>query len=176
MMVCLDAHYRGPIACAAAVVFDDWSAVKPTRWYSTIVKSDVGYEPGRFYLRELAPILTVIKQIMEPIHIFIIDGYCYLSEDFIPGLGSHLYSAIQESSSVIGVAKNRFKDSRHAEKLFRGDSSRALFITSLGLDPKIAASKIALMAGPYRIPLILKMADQFAREGIRKSRICSQGW
>ena len=167
MMVCLDAHYRGPIACAAAVVFDDWSAVKPTRWYSTIVKSDVGYEPGRFYLRELAPILTVIKQIMEPIHIFIIDGYCYLSEDFMPGLGSHLYSAVHGRSSVIGVAKNRFKDSRHAEKLFRGDSNRALFITSLGLDPKVAASKIASMAGPYRIPHILKLVDQFAREGIR---------
>ncbi len=126
------------------------------------------YEPGRFYLRELVPLLAVIEMIAEPIDTFIIDAYCYLSSDLASGLGSYLYRAMDQQASVVGVAKNRFKNSTHAEKVFRGGSRRALFVTSMGLSQKQAASKIASMAGSNRIPKLLKAVDQLARAGMLK--------
>jgi deoxyribonuclease V len=133
MMACLDVHY----------------------------KED--YQPGQFYLRELSPLLAVIERIAEPVDTLIIDAYCYLSADYTPGLGAFLYSAIGRAASVIGVAKNRYKTTTHAEEVFRGGSSHALFVTSVGFSRKEAAAKIASMAGPYRIPALLKAVDQLAR-------------
>jgi len=163
MKACLDVHYKEQAARAAAIVFDDWAAATPVVEYSAVVTESGQYEPGRFYLRELAPLLAVIQHIAEPIEVFIIDAYCYLSAHGTPGLGAHLYAAINERASVIGVAKNRFRDSDHAEELFRGGSNRALFVTSIGLPQKVAALKIASMAGRFRIPTLLKAADQLTR-------------
>ena len=163
MLACLDVHYGASRACAAAVVFSDWADSVPLRQYATQLAVSAAYEPGRFYLRELGPLLAVVELIREPIEVYIIDGYCQLSADGTPGLGTHLHAALEGGAAVIGVAKNRFRQSRHAAEILRGGSQRPLFVTAIGLPQTLAASRIATMAGRYRLPALIKAADRLAR-------------
>ncbi len=48
--------------------------------------------------------------------------------------------------------------------MFRGQSKKLLYVTSVGISQVQAASNIAIMAGEFRIPDLLKIADQKARE------------
>lgn len=164
MNACLDVHYLPHAACAAAIIFNAWADAKPLNQYTVVVQGYEAYEPGKFYLRELKPLMAVIEQIKEPIQVYLIDAYCYLSPEHEPGLGARLYAAIDGRSAIIGVAKNRFKRSHHAAEVFRGRSKRPLYVTSIGLSQEEAASRISAMSGEFRIPTLLKFADQSARK------------
>ena len=170
MNACLDVHYLPHAACAAAIIFNDWADSKPLNQYTVFVQGHEAYEPGKFYLRELKPLLAVIKQIKEPIQAYLIDAYCDLSPDHEPGLGAHLYAAIDGRSAIIGVAKNRFKHSHHATEVFRGYSKRPLYVTSIGFSQEEAASHISAMSGEFRIPTLLKFVDQLARKSVAALR------
>jgi deoxyinosine 3'endonuclease (endonuclease V) len=76
-----------------------------------------------------------------------------------PGLGAYLSSAI--GVPVIGVAKTQFV-SANAIRVVRA-STRPLYVTGVGIDPAEAASHIASMHGPYRLPTLLKLVDSRAR-------------
>jgi len=165
MVACLDVHYTGDEARAAAVVFSNWPDAEPADRYSVLVPEDAAYQPGKFYLRELKPLMTVIERISEPIDVYVIDAYCYLSPDQKPGLGAYLYRAIEGRACIVGVAKNRFRSAKQAIELLRGNSKRALYITSIGMSREEAASCISVMSGKFRIPTLLKMADELARSG-----------
>ena len=80
-------------------------------------------------------------------------------------MGAHLYRAIEGKASIVGVAKNRFRSAKQAIEVFRGLSKRPLYITSVGMSEEKAASCIAAMSGKYRIPTLLKLADELARSG-----------
>lgn len=164
MIACLDVHYYDDYACAAAVVFNTWSSTAPIKEYSEVIQWNKKYKSGKFYQRELKPLLKIIEIIEEPIQLYIIDAYCYLSDDHSPGLGVFLYKALNEQVPVVGVAKNRYKNTHIAEVVFRGQSKKPLYVTSVGISQVQAASNIAIMAGKFRIPDLLKIADQRARE------------
>ena len=80
-----------------------------------------------------------------------------------PGLGQHLFNALNGRTPVIGVAKSRFKGSSGIE-VFRGGSKQPLYVTSAGVDLQKASEKIKRMHGNYRIPTLLKRVDLLARE------------
>ena len=163
MIAALDVYYTDTDATAAAVVFDRWDAEVPVETYTVSTKDCGEYSPGQFYLRELKPLLALISDIREKIDIFVIDGYCHLSPDNKPGLGVHLMNSLPDEPVIIGVAKNRFRDSVHAVEVLRGDSERPLFVTAIGMDYADAASKLASMHGPYRVPTLLKEVDRLSR-------------
>lgn len=163
-MACLDVHYYAGQARAAAVVFSNWTSTKPIRDYSVLIQWDKKYESGNFYQRELQPLLEVIEMIEEPIQLYIVDAYCYVSDDRSPGLGLYLYKALNEQIPVVGVAKNKFENTNIAEEVFRGQSKKPLYVTSVGISQVEAAAKIALMAGKFRMPELLKLADLKTRE------------
>ena len=165
MIACLDVHYDGDLAHAAAVVFADWTSTATVAQYTATVSVPAEYEPGRFYLRELPPLLAVIKNIVQHIDTYVIDGYCHLSPDMAPRLGAHLKESVAPAATIIGVAKNRYRDSGHAFELLRGQSKRALFITAIGIDYKSAAQHVASMAGDSRIPTLLHAVDRLSRGG-----------
>jgi len=77
-------------------------------------------------LRELKPILSILDQLPN-IDTYVIDGYCYLDESGKKGLGAYLHEEIDSRCGVIGVAKNPYKGSSHAAKLYRG-RARNLFM------------------------------------------------
>lgn len=162
MIAAFDVHYprEGP-ASAAAVLFTDYDDPKPEAIYSTLLPAAADYVPGRFYKRELPCILSLIQQMSRLPAEMIVDGYVMLGDK--PGLGQHLFETFQGTIPVIGVAKSRFKGSSGME-VFRGRSRRPLCITSAGLQPQAACSRIRIMHGAYRIPTLLKRVDALARQ------------
>jgi len=163
MIACLDVHYFRNTANAAAIVFRDWKSCSSISEYTATVSQSEEYEPGRFYLRELQPLLAVVKRVVQPIDTYVIDGYCHLSSDLAPGLGAYLKESLGPKASIVGVAKNRYRNTTHAVELLRARSTRPLFVTAIGADYKLAAQHVASMAGEFRIPTLLKAVDRLSR-------------
>lgn len=51
---------------------------------------------------------------------------------------------------------------------WRGCSQTPLLVTAAGIEPAEAAAAIGRMAGEFRLPLLLKRADQLARCGAHR--------
>ncbi|NND96093.1 MAG: endonuclease V [Pirellulaceae bacterium] len=166
MIACFDVHYGDDTAWAAAVVLRQWDDSTAADQVSHSETEFGDYRPGSFYQRELKPLQVLVARIHHPIQYFVIDAYCHLSAERSPGLGAYLHRLLPVGSVVIGVAKNRFRLSTHAVELFRGNSDRPLFVTSIGMDYESAAKHIESMAGAHRIPSMLKMADRLARSQV----------
>jgi deoxyribonuclease V len=163
MMACLDVAYHGLEANAAAVLFRSWGDGFGKREIVTKVASAAEYLPGQFYRRELPCLLALLALAEEPLEALIVDGYVWLENGNLPGLGAHLYEALGRSTAVIGVAKSRFAGADGAVPVLRGGSNRPLQITAAGMDVRVAAHHIETMHGKHRIPTLLKRADQLSR-------------
>lgn len=184
MLACVDVHYKDSIATIALVVFDDWSSSIVSNTVIHTMTSVADYEPGNFYKRELPCILAVLDKARSAasasstisaapssaplsLHAIIIDGYVWLTHDDgkpKPGLGAHLFDALEETVPVIGVAKSQFKNAPAVE-ILRGKSDQPLFVTAAGMAPEAAADRVGSMHGDYRLPTMIKLADQVARAG-----------
>ena len=163
MIACLDVHYFRDKANAAAIVFYYWDSCESISQYTATIPLSADYEPGRFYLRELQPLLAVIQKIPQPIDVYVIDGYCHLSSVLAPGLGAYLKASLDSEASIVGVAKNRYRNTNHAVELQRGRSTRPLFVTAIGIANELAAQRVSSMAGEFRIPTLLKTVDHLSR-------------
>ena len=119
------------------------------------------YQPGRFYLRELPALRSVLEGVTG-VSLLIVDGYVDLEPaGRRPGLGFHCHQAF--GLPVIGVAKTRFQGATHAAEVLRGDSLRPVYVTAAGLSVATAADLVAKMSGPFRLPDALKRVDALAR-------------
>lgn len=162
MIVAFDVQYsQSDSALVAAVVLDSFDASSPISTYTKEITDIADYESGAFYKRELPCILALLEDIAEPVDTIVIDGYVSLGDH--PGLGAHLHKKVDPNIAIIGVAKNYFEGSQAMEVL-RGESKKPLYVTSIGIESKSAASKIESMHGEFRIPTLLKLADSLARE------------
>lgn len=164
MILAVDVNYRGDEAVAAGVVFEKWSDKKSIREIVVSIPEVKEYIPGRFYQRELPCIQALLKEIHTEIKCIIVDGYVYLGSDGAPGLGAHLFHALEGSVTVIGVAKKPFKDPPKNAELLRGKSKRPLYVTAEGVDRAVAKQHIANMHGNNRIPTLLKRVDQLCKK------------
>lgn len=158
----VDVQYNGSRGTAAMVCVEDWeSSVADSKY--VIHRDHCGeYEPGQFFRRELPCLLQVIKSSPNVPKVVVVDGYVWLDSER-QGLGAKLFDALNGRSIVIGVAKTRFRNAPAAEVL-RGNSRNPLFVTAAGVSTPEAAGLIQKMHGAFRIPTILRMADQLARE------------
>jgi deoxyribonuclease V len=164
MILAVDVSYPEDQAVAAGVLFNTWDDCDPSRVLLTRLAEVDAYEPGQFYKRELPCILALVKRLERlPEHI-IVDGYVYLGSEKRPGLGKHLYDALEEQSAVIGVAKTRFRDTSVAAEVFRGGSQRPLYVTAVGVGAAEAKGLIAGMCGEHRVPAILKLVDKLSKQ------------
>lgn len=152
--------YRDGYAVAAGVWFRGWAADAAEHEATAVVRDVAEYEPGAFYRREL-PCLTAVLTAGPQPDVVIVDGYVWLGADR-PGLGARLFAALGGAVPVVGVAKTRFA-SAEAVAVCRGGSQSPLWVTAAGIDPAEAAGHVAAMAGPYRVPTLLKRADGLAR-------------
>ena len=158
MIAALDVSYDSLYAFAGAVVFEDWASSLPASIYreKTVISSD--YIPGRFFLRELPPLMAVLEEIKEDVSAIIVDGYVRFSAQR-PGLGFYLFEATGGGIPVIGVAKSRFKGCETGIEVFRGFSKKPLIITSTGIREDEAADRVMGMHGRFRIPTMIRLAD-----------------
>ena len=83
--------------------------------------------------------------------------------DTEPGLGKHLYDALDQAIPVVGIAKNNLPTTPDHLAVCRGGSITPFYVTSVGIDPDDAKKHLLSMHGDFRIPVMLKRADQIAR-------------
>jgi deoxyribonuclease V len=164
VIVCVDVDYRPTEVAAACVGFHDWPDPAAAR---TSVTRTPGapppYESGAFYRRELPYLLAALGEFTAlgtPPRLIIVDGYVWLAPDH-PGLGVHVHTAL--GVPVIGMAKRPFATAA-AQPVLRGQSQVPLHVTAIGIDVHAAASAIAAMHGPHRLPTLLKLVDRLARD------------
>jgi deoxyribonuclease V len=69
------------------------------------------------------PCLFAILRKLPPVDTAIIDGYVWLAGESRPGLGAHLYGALNQKVVVIGVAKTKFHGADHVSEVIRGSSN-----------------------------------------------------
>jgi len=161
MVAGLDVDYRGAVAVAAGVWFRGWSASETEAEVVTTLHEVAPYQPGEFYRRELPCLLGVLAR-GPAADVVVVDGYVWLGPERA-GLGAHLYAALGEWTIVVGVAKSRFAGATDAVPVYRGSSRSPLHVTAAGVSAAEAAGWVATMSGPYRVPSLLKRADQLAR-------------
>lgn len=163
MMLAVDVHYQANCAQVAGVVFERWSSSRPQAVYFSAVKGAQAYVPGQFYKRELPAILTLINDNDLSPGTIIIDGYVYLDGVSQPGLGKHLYDALNGRARIVGVAKNALSGIGGHHEILRGSSSRPLYVTAAGMPLARARQCILRMHGRHRMPTLLKTADRECR-------------
>jgi deoxyribonuclease V len=169
MILALDSYYPGD-AYTVCLSFENWTDHCPRAIFTEVTVLTEEYEPGFFYKRELPCILSILKKVsLENIEAIVIDGFVTLDDSGKPGLGGHLYKALNETIPVIGVAKNDFKSLIHGKRLvYRGTSAKPLYITTLGMEMDLAAEHIKSMHGDFRIPTLLKQLDVLTKQPLLK--------
>ncbi len=163
MIVCLDVDYRGDNAVVAAIVFDKIDSDVTVESHTEIVMDIYPYVPGEFYKRELPCLMAALKKVQSPINLIIIDSYVWLAKE-VPGMGHHLYEALDKKIPIIGCAKTFFKTDDISVKVYRGSSKNPLYVTSVGMDYDEAATLIGVMHGDNRLPTLLKKVDRLCRD------------
>jgi deoxyribonuclease V len=161
LFVAVDVHYLDDFSARAAIVAapdERFSRINSTE--TAIVRVDAPYQPGAFYLRELPPLRAIIPTSGRHA-LIVVDGYVTLDPEGRPGLGQHVHTEF--GVPVIGVAKTPFKTATHAAQVRRGRSSRPLYVTAAGIGVVDAARVVGEMAGRFRLPDALKLADRLAR-------------
>jgi deoxyribonuclease V len=157
-----DVDYRDNEALVAGILLQSWSS-ENFEALTCRVPISSEYEPGAFYKRELPCLLELLKRIEVPLSCIVVDGYAHLGSEQRPGLGQRLHSSLDGTIPVIGVAKTYFKDTPDECRLYRGGSTKALYVTAEGVGLEPAKQSILCMHGPHRMPSALKLADQACR-------------
>lgn len=165
MILAIDAYYYADKAKICGLTFEKWIDTRPSKIHTIELKHPADYESGNFYKRELPGILKLLDQIdCSGIEYLLIDGYVFLNQGR-KGLGRYLYDQIHHKIPVIGIAKSLFAgNSEYVIPVYRGKSKHPLYISSVGIEAQKAAIFILSMAGPYRIPALLKRLDQETRK------------
>lgn len=167
MLLAIDVQYYENYAIVAGIEFNDWLDDEPTGIHKVIVSNIEEYVPGEFYKRELPCILKLLKDNYLKPDVIIIDGYVFLDGTTKHGLGKYLYDYL-DGTVVIGVAKGRFNGISDEYSIKRGMSNKPLYVTAAGVKLSTAKSLILSMSGKFRIPTMLKLADQKCREKANK--------
>ncbi|HZK57974.1 MAG TPA: endonuclease V [Clostridia bacterium] len=161
-IACFDAYYHKDYAKTCCILFETGPIEKSIFECCKITRPVEKYIPGEFYKRELPGILELYGEIKRNINLIIIDGYVLLKDGKM-GLGGYLYKALGEEIPVIGVAKSYFVNSKNYIKIYRGESKRPLYVSSIGIETDLAANLIRNLNGEHRIPNILKRVDRLTR-------------
>ena len=165
MILAFDTYYFEDKAKTVCIQFENWTDCVIATTYEETLSGIEEYKSGEFYKRELPCILSLLKTIdLSRCEAIIIDGFVILDDDQHDGLGGHLYNSLNGKIPVIGVGKNNFlRIEKFKKEVFRGDSKKALYVTSKGIDLEEASALIQNMAGEYRIPDLLKKVDSLGR-------------
>jgi len=165
----LDVHYQGSGACAACVLADSWESESASQTFVKDIGTVQAYEPGYFFRRELPCLLSVLRLLPSLPDAAVVDGYVWLSSDQRPGLGAYLYDALGRRTPVVGIAKSAFvggEFSSAVARVLRGASRNPLFVTAAGMELKVAQQCVRQMAGKYRIPEMMRIADRLSKGAV----------
>lgn len=165
MIAFLDVHYRNGGGRAACALAESWTDAAPVATFAADIPEALPYEPGCFYRRELPCLQAVLRLLPDVPDVLVIDGYVWLDSHGKPGLGAHLHQ-VADGTPVVGIAKTSFRGlegSGLVELVYRGKSTKPLYVTAAGLDVRTAAHAVAHMHGEHRIPTLLRITDILTR-------------
>ncbi|MCA9618291.1 MAG: endonuclease V [Myxococcales bacterium] len=162
-LIAVDVAYEEGVAFVAAVVFDDWRDAEARVERVLAIPEPAPYVPGEFYRRELPCILRILDELAISPRAVVVDGFVWLDDGEAPGLGAHLWRALDERVAVVGVAKSPFRTTPPSAALRRGHSDKLLYVTAAGIDLEDAKQHIRQMHGEHRLPTLLRRVDQLAR-------------
>lgn len=164
MIILIDVDYRETIdkGHAAGILCKTPLDTKADKIITAVVDHIDKYQPGQFYRRELRCIDEVLRKTdINQIEMIFIDGYADFGTERLP-LGAYVYKQYQ--LPVIGIAKNHFQGCvLNDTEVLRGNSLKPLFVTCQGLELDKAKDIVRNMAGAYRLPELVKITDQAAR-------------
>jgi deoxyribonuclease V len=163
VIAAVDVHYFDMGARAACVVFEQWSDARAAHAYVAELPPAAAYVSGEFFRRELPCVLEVLRRVPSLPDTIVVDGYVWLDQHAAPGLGAHLWEALQRRCAVVGVAKNPRKQAEAALAVLRGKSAKPLLVSAVGVTPEEAARWVKQMHGEHRIPDLLRRVDRLAR-------------
>ncbi|MBB4803951.1 exodeoxyribonuclease-5/deoxyribonuclease V [Flavobacterium nitrogenifigens] len=168
MILAFDTYYFDQKAKTVCLEFSQWNEDKNFKVYTEIIENVEEYIPGEFYKRELPCIVSLLNKIdLSTIDVIVVDGFVYLNDDQKFGLGGYLYEKLNKHIPIIGVAKTNFASIENNKKaIFRGDSKKPLYITSIGIDLEEAYKKVESMHGDFRMPTLLKELDRLTKENV----------
>lgn len=162
MLLLTDVHYfDSGGARAAGVTLHDWGDAEPAGTFTVPIAEVEPYASGQFFRRELPCLLRLCNSLTSTPELVVVDGHVWLGDR--PGLGAHLHRAI--GCPVVGVAKNAHV-AGGVSPVLRGRSERPLYVSAIGLEPAQAVAAVRSMAGPHRLPAMLKRVDRLARCGV----------
>jgi deoxyribonuclease V len=147
------------------VAFEAWPFPAPTRVVTSHCGPAADYEPGHFYRRELPCLLALLDELGGLPRCIVVDGYVFLDGHSRPGLGKHLFDALDGQVAVVGVAKSAFAGIGPEHEVLRGASHNPLYVTCVGMDLADAKAGVLSMHGEHRIPTLLRLVDRVCREG-----------
>jgi deoxyribonuclease V len=153
-------------ARAACVLIDAWNSDQVLESFVQDSLIEAPYRPGEFYRRELPCLVSVLRLLPALPDAIVIDGYVWLPPDGRPGLGAHLDDALEHRTVIVGIAKTAFASVASCPAVapvLRGASRNPLYVSSAGLATDAAAVAVRSMAGPYRIPDIVRITDRLSR-------------
>lgn len=163
MFLATDVQYLGDTGFAAGVAFSGWEAPVPEAQYVVRCPDVAPYEPGNFYRRELPCLMRLLDAVRVSVDCILVDGFVFLDGVLRPGLGKHLFDALDGRVPVVGVAKSAFTGISGDCAVLRGGSQRPLYVTSIGMSGADARAGVGAMHGEYRLPALLKGVDQLCR-------------
>lgn len=163
MLLAIDVHYQGESARIGGVLFSHWSDPHSQQEIVTEMSDVAAYVPGQFFRRELPCLLKLLDGLEQLPALVIIDGNVFLDGHSQPGLGAHLYDALDSRVQVVGIAKTKFANMPAGTEVFRGKSAKPVYVTAIGADLQESKDNVRSMHGDFRIPALVKRADKLSR-------------
>ena len=164
MKLAVDVHYDSDGALGAAVAFDEWDAPEASRTFtSRLAHVAPKAARGELDLRDLPCLLQLLREhALEP-DVIVIGGFVHVDAKETPGLGRHLYDALEGRTAIIGVSKTSMHDLPSQFEVLREEEARPLIVTCVGIDLGAAKASLRAMHGKRRVPTLLKLVARITR-------------
>ena len=109
MKIVINVGYDENKANSASLSFQNQDDSSPTDSKKILLENIAGYEPGKFYLRELPCILASLNQYdLDKVDMIIVDGFVWLNSEKKPGLGAYLFEKLEKKIRSLVQRKESF--------------------------------------------------------------------
>jgi deoxyribonuclease V len=163
MKLIVAVHFEGTQAQAAAVAFEAWDAAEATQTYLSRIGQVEPAVRGELDLRELPCVLQLLREHRLEPELILLEGFVHLDANETPGLGQHLYQALNGRVPIVGVSKRRLPGLAAQIEVMREEETPPLLVTCAGIDIGAAKARLRAMHGRKRVPTLMKLAARLAK-------------